>query len=730
MSHHRFLRKNKIIQNLLLIFLMHGSLLALPVSAQTPVVQATLERIIETSAFSPPSPDPAGLTYIPDSDRLLICDSEVDEMPPYFAGVNLFDVTLSGQLVGTLTTIPFSHEPTGVSFDPVSRFLFFADDNWGRVFILNPGQDAAYNTADDVVTYFSTRSFGSDDPEDITFDASRGHLLIADGEGTEVYDISPGLNGVFDGIPPAGDDVVTHFDTSALGILDPEGIAFNSENGHLYVMSYKRKIAETTIDGTLLRYIDASRVVSLGAGGGMVYAPASKNPTQKNLYIVARGVDNGQNPLENDGKLYEISFPPLDNPMPSATSLNPASARAGGPAFTLTVNGSNFILSSVVRWNGADRATTYLSPTQLTASIPAADIANSGTANVTVFNPAPGGGTSSAQTFMIDAADNPVPATTSLSPAAATARDATFNLVVNGTGFVSGSIVRWNRADRVTTVDSSTQLTAVILASDIEVAGTASVTVFSPAPGGGTSNAQTFTINAADNPVPETTNLSPASATAGGSGFTLTVNGASFVSVSMVRWNGADRATTCLSATQLTASIPASDIASAGTASVTVFSPVPGGGTSNAQTFTINAADNPVPATTSLSPASATAGGLAFTLTVDGSSFTSSSVVRWNGADRATTYLSATQLTASISASDIASAGTASVTVFNPAPGGGTSNAQTFTISAADNPVPATTSLSPASATAGGLTFTLTVNGSSFISSSVVRWNGADRVTT
>ena len=71
--------------------------------------------------------------------------------------------------------------------------------------------------------------------------------------------------------------------------------------------------------------------------------------------------------------------------------------------------------------------------------------------------------------------------------------------------------------------------------------------------------------------------------------------------------------------------------------------PAPGGGTSNPQTFTIT---NPVPTTTGLTPTSAVAGGPGFTLTVTGTNLVRSSVVRWNGADRATTYTSATQLTA------------------------------------------------------------------------------------
>src|SRR5665811_175112 len=172
------------------------------------------------------------------------------------------------------------------------------------------------------------------------------------------------------------------------------------------------------------------------------------------------------------------------------------------------------------------------------------------------------------------------------------------------------------------------------------------------------------------NPVPTTTSLSPSSATAGDSGFTLTVNGTNFVAGSVVKWEGADRTTTYVSATQLTASITAADITTAGTASVTVFNPAPGGGESNSQTFTINN-QNPVPTTTSLSPNSATAGDSGFTLTVNGTNFVAGSKVRWNGADRTTTYVSATRLTASIPASDIVTAGTASVTVYNPATGGG-----------------------------------------------------------
>ncbi len=86
-------------------------------------------------------------------------------------------------------------------------------------------------------------------------------------------------------------------------------------------------------------------------------------------------------------------------PAPTITGLTPSSAAVGGPAFTLTVNGMDFVSGSVVRWNGSARPTTYVSDTRLTASIPAADIAAVGSANVTVINPAPSGSTSNAAAF-------------------------------------------------------------------------------------------------------------------------------------------------------------------------------------------------------------------------------------------------------------------------------------------------------------------------------------------
>jgi hypothetical protein len=89
-------------------------------------------------------------------------------------------------------------------------------------------------------------------------------------------------------------------------------------------------------------------------------------------------------------------------PPPTLTTLTPTSTTAGGPTFTLTADGGNFVSGATVFWNGSSRTTTFVSATRVTASIPASDIAAAGSASVTVRNP--DSQTSAAQTFTVNPA--------------------------------------------------------------------------------------------------------------------------------------------------------------------------------------------------------------------------------------------------------------------------------------------------------------------------------------
>ena len=188
------------------------------------------------------------------------------------------------------------------------------------------------------------------------------------------------------------------------------------------------------------------------------------------------------------------------------------------------------------------------------------------------------------------------------------------------------------------------------------------------------------TIVGQSNPLPIISDATPLSVYAGSSDLTLTINGTNFVSGSVVYWNGTGRTTTFVSTTKLTVLIPAADLATIGTAAVSVFNPAPGGGQSQSVIVTIASLPNPVPVLNTISPTSKVKGEAAFTLTVTGSNFTATSKVMWNGSEIPTTYVSATSLTASITAAQISNTGTSLITVFTPAPGGGVSSAITFTI--------------------------------------------------
>lgn len=99
---------------------------------------------------------------------------------------------------------------------------------------------------------------------------------------------------------------------------------------------------------------------------------------------------------------------------PTIAQFSPDATTAGGMTFTLTVMGANFSAKSVVNWNSTSLTTTYMSGTELTASVPAADVATAGTVQITVATPtssgsSPWGGsgssgwlTSSATSFTID----------------------------------------------------------------------------------------------------------------------------------------------------------------------------------------------------------------------------------------------------------------------------------------------------------------------------------------
>ncbi len=291
-------------------------------------VIATLVGTTQTSQYSPPSPDPSGIAYAAHLGRLVIVDGEVEETGVY-GGANVFETTPSGSLTGTWTTTAFSMEPVGAAYNPVNGHLFLSDDDTRRIFEIDPGADGQYSTSDDRMTSFDTRPFGSDDPEGLAFDGAQGVLFIVDGKGAQVYRVSPGANGIFDGVTPVGDDQVSSFDIEVHGVLDPEGIAFDSDRGHLLVVGHPNtRVFQLSTTGVLLGTIDIS-AANADKPSGLEYLPADASSGGGTLYIVDRRVDNDTEPSENDGRLYQFSLP-VDVVSTAVGNITASSSTYGG----------------------------------------------------------------------------------------------------------------------------------------------------------------------------------------------------------------------------------------------------------------------------------------------------------------------------------------------------------------------------------------------------------------
>jgi hypothetical protein len=297
---------------------MEVSLAAAEVAAAE-VVTATLVQTIDTSRFDPPSPDPAGIEYLPATDHLMIADSEVDETTGAgFHGVNLWKTTRTGSVADTGDVTSYTKEPTGLGFDAVSNTLFISTDSGDRVYVTKPGADGRFGTSDDNVTFVNAGAYGSGDTEDPEFDPASGHLFFVDGTNAEVYRIDP-VNGVFGD----GNDVMTHFDVGAYGASDPEGLGSDPRRGTLLVGDRRgRRIYEVTKTGALVRIIDASGIPGMRYISGLAMAPATNSATGMNYWIVDRAVDNGADSSENDGKIFEVGLPSSD-PAPTVSITSP-----------------------------------------------------------------------------------------------------------------------------------------------------------------------------------------------------------------------------------------------------------------------------------------------------------------------------------------------------------------------------------------------------------------------
>ncbi|MGD9570305.1 MAG: IPT/TIG domain-containing protein [Thermoleophilia bacterium] len=202
---------------------------------------------------------------------------------------------------------------------------------------------------------------------------------------------------------------------------------------------------------------DGSDLRQLTDSAGSDFAPAVSPDGRRIVFASSR---DGQGfeiyVMEADGSIeVRSTFTPMATvdwhpdwqpvgPPPDVTGISRPVARS--PGATLTVDGTGFVLRSVVRWNGSDRPTTWVSPTRLQATLSPGDVAAPGTAQVTVFTSPVGGGLSLPRTATIDAPPPPPPPP-ALNVSRATVTAKWTRSRVRGTLRLTGSAERGGRVE-------------------------------------------------------------------------------------------------------------------------------------------------------------------------------------------------------------------------------------------------------------------------------------------
>jgi hypothetical protein len=397
---------------------------------------------------------------------------------------------------------------------------------------------------------------------------------------------------------------------------------------------------------------------------------------------------------------------------PEVDAISPNKATVGSVGPSIIVTGNNFVPRSIVQLDGAPLATSFVSVTELRATIPSNKLTNVGTLRISVGTAPPGGGASKEVAFTVV---NPMPHITALDPLSVLASTGTTQLELSGDNFVEGAKIVFGNTDLATTFTSSTLLVGTIPASLLVTSGSVPVTVVNPSPGGGTSSALSFTVS---NPSATISSINPSAAFVGSAALDLTVNGTGFVATSAVLFNGTALQTTYQSGTRLIGKVPATALGAAADFPVAVQNQPPGGGVSAPVVFRVQ---YPTPSVTSVAPTTVAAGSSPTEILVTGVGFFVTSQITYDNAPCATTFIDATHVKATLSAAQLASAGSHSVRVVNPAPGGGTSSALAFTVA---NGVPTITSLNPSALVMGAQSTLISIFGTGFVSTSSVMSNG------
>lgn len=267
--------------------------------AAPPPLNPALVAMHDTTLYKAGDPsgygcgDPSGLAYVPELDLLFIADSEHDESP-YFSTQNLFATRLDGTFVRSYSLLGFTHEPTGLAYNPQNGMLYITDDDADRIFIVNP------MNPETKVGEINVRQLGITDAEDPVIDPVTGNIYLLDGVQRAIYELSESGQLIGSTVLPS---VIT----------DAEGLAFDPLADVFYIASGSTRgtIFQTDRSGSILATIDLLNDYRNPITGikpklkGLELAPSSdpNDGDRMHLYAADYGVDQ-----QADGRVFEVDL--------------------------------------------------------------------------------------------------------------------------------------------------------------------------------------------------------------------------------------------------------------------------------------------------------------------------------------------------------------------------------------------------------------------------------------
>ncbi len=302
--------------------------------------------------------------------------------------------------------------------------IIFDSDNTSDLYIYNP------TTGTGVPTLLANLgAVGASNLADIALEPSGGSILVSSRNSDQIFriNLSNGQSTVL--YPPSGttgvrpdglvydntgrlfaclslsevaqlDPVTGKILNSISGIKGADGLTFNSTTGMLYVGSddggfytIDTNLSNATFTSLAGTIPAGEEIDGVGTAGTFLYlvhwvGSCSNSDCGKAIQynLSTNQVSLVNQPINGADDIAPLSG--LGSPLePILSSLTPNTTAAGSPAFTMTVNGLQFVSGATVTWNGSNLTTAFVNSTQLTAVVPAADVANPASINVGVTNP-------------------------------------------------------------------------------------------------------------------------------------------------------------------------------------------------------------------------------------------------------------------------------------------------------------------------------------------------------